>query len=567
MIKTTTPTTTSAASAFGGRDRQTGHNATTMFNYYASSPNPFASEQYKINVDNAWNPVDNYIYGPTSNSIFNQVLKDPMEERMGIGKKGLANKGEKDILNAISNGKYPYDKDTKKAKYYERSKERYSTTRKLVAEFYDNETPKLCDHVVLEDQSDEIRGARGCTPLESYVSTGRDMKIEFHSLTGTALFPAIFEMKYEFVDTDLGGELWPGKKDEEVPPLCSRVFRKRKGNIQGPRNTFLHGRGGAKNISCLYRFEASLGERVVLQLHNVSFGDAAQCSTEPDPHTQRPKCTEQEVMDSETRIAELKFFDVPQKDVKIPLGCFCDNTSSSISSPITIQSHSKTMELTFFVTRLNASEDFADIYFYASYEFVRIPECRKKTKLKGSGGEESVEWPLRRQDATCDGLPWVIEAQEEHRSLFIQTWGTYMPVSPTIEDIARCPTKNRLVIHSGRPLRVMRVICPSHPGARASALQIFSEDWMNQQPGLFASGHPITMVLEAINRDTGKIAFSWLEIQRTKASLIQQLDMQSNNTLNETYAAFGLLPKMEECEHKCPEIDACIGRSLWCDGK
>ena len=73
------------------------------------------------------------------------------------------------------------------------------------------------------------------------------------------------------------------------------------------------------------------------------------------------------------------------------------------------------------------------------------------------------------------------------------------------------------------------------------------------------------MILEAINKEPGNIAFSWLEIQRTKASLIQQLDMQTNFTANDTFD-FGY-PRGAECEHKCPELDACIGSSLWCDGE
>lgn len=81
-------------------------------------------------------------------------------------------------------------------------------------------------------------------------------------MTGTSLFPSSFGINYEFIDTELGGEPYLGHKGEEVPVLCSRVFRKRKGEFQSPRNVFLHGRGGAKNISCLYRFEASVGERV-----------------------------------------------------------------------------------------------------------------------------------------------------------------------------------------------------------------------------------------------------------------------------------------------------------------
>lgn len=96
-------------------------------------------------------------------------------------------------------------------------------------------------------------------------------------MTGTSLFPSSFGINYEFVDTELGGEPYLGEQkqkpkdpqedltqaaDPSLPILCSRVFRKRKGDFQSPRNVFLHGRGGAKNISCLYRFEASVGERV-----------------------------------------------------------------------------------------------------------------------------------------------------------------------------------------------------------------------------------------------------------------------------------------------------------------
>lgn len=68
-------------------------------------------------------------------------------------------------------------------------------------------------------------------------------------------------------------------------------------------------------------------------------------------------------------------------------------------------------------------------------------------------------------------------------------------------------------------------------------------------------------------REPGSVSFSWLEIQRTKASLIQQLDLQTNFTANETLMEFGLYPKDGDCEHKCPELDACIASNLWCDGK
>lgn len=74
------------------------------------------------------------------------------------------------------------------------------------------------------------------------------------------------------------------------------------------------------------------------------------------------------------------------------------------------------------------------------------------------------------------------------------------------------------------------------------------------------------MIIEPILREPGSVSFSWMEIQRTKASLVQQIDQQTNFTANETLLEFGLYPKDGDCEHKCPELDACIASNLWCDG-
>jgi hypothetical protein len=94
-------------------------------------------------------------------------------------------------------------------------------------------------------------------------------KLEFHTATGTALYPYSFSVNYEFVDTEMGGDLLrfdesheEDKKMESEFALCSRTFKNRRGEFRSPRNVFLHGRGGAKNLSCLYRFEAGVGEQV-----------------------------------------------------------------------------------------------------------------------------------------------------------------------------------------------------------------------------------------------------------------------------------------------------------------
>ncbi|KNC30893.1 hypothetical protein FF38_09290 [Lucilia cuprina] len=597
-----------ASSADGGKPTildQSSHAS----NYYYSPQNPKMGKNLRVNIDNAWNPVDTYIYGPTQSSIFNQENKYSGYQQSGGGgggsssKHGVAGGGLSSVKESLN---YISSKTSKDAHQQqggggsgggsgEKTALALMSTkgkRRLMLEIYDYETPKLCDHTAISSTGNTLglNRLRPCSPLESYVSTGRDLKLEFHTHTGTALFPAQFALNYEFVDTEQGGEAWPGRRGEEpVPPLCSRVFRKRKGNIQVPRNVFLYGRGGAKNLTCLYRFEAGPSERVRLVLHNVSFGDGTTCTTDNDLHTGRPKCNQ---LDPDGRITELKLFDVPFRDVKIQMGCFCDNSSALYSNaPLTFVSNSRIMELTFTVTKLNISEDFADVNFFASYEFKRVSECRKRLKLKGAGGEDEIKYPMKSQDSSCEGLSWYIEAQTLEKSLFVQTWGSYLPVDPTSEDAMRCHTKNRLMIYSGRPLKPMRVVCPAQSGPRPTSLHIFSEDWTNGQP-LF-SNKPVSLVLEPILKEPGDIAFTWLEIHRTKNALLQQFDIQTNASTtgtgtgsnaggvgtggsgiitttgtsgNDTLSDFGFYPKESDCEYKCPEIDACIAAILWCDG-
>lgn len=85
-------------------------------------------------------------------------------------------------------------------------------------------------------------------------------------------------MNYEFVDTEMGGDLLrfdehneEDKKMESEFALCSRTFKNRRGEFRSPRNVFLHGRGGAKNLSCLYKFEAGVGEQVRTDYFRIDF--------------------------------------------------------------------------------------------------------------------------------------------------------------------------------------------------------------------------------------------------------------------------------------------------------
>jgi len=259
-------------------------------------------------------------------------------------------------------------------------------------------------------------------------------------------------------------------------------------------------------INCLFfssplSFFLTISVKIRITLYNVSFGESGYCSTETDIHTGRPRCQTgadsaelssgvslKLTNDDSTKVRELKIYDVPYQHTRVQLGCICDNQSIFYNQPLTIQSNSPTLELTFIATKLNITEDFLDVYFYASYEIVKVPDCKHRHKLTGTGGEESAYFNRRNADTSnCNGLAWLVEAKKLDHSVFVGAWGTLLPLNPTPEELAKCQTKNRLIIYSGHTtsaaaaLGTMRIICPAQNTyeSRQTALRIFSEDWMN----------------------------------------------------------------------------------------
>lgn len=86
-----------------------------------------------------------------------------------------------------------------------------------------------------------------------------------------------FKLRYEFVDTSLGGApMEPLPKPSTMPEpaalvqqsqfkSCDRIYRSyslKRGIFRSPSNVFMYGRGGASNVSCTIRFEAGPGESV-----------------------------------------------------------------------------------------------------------------------------------------------------------------------------------------------------------------------------------------------------------------------------------------------------------------
>ncbi|CAG9812922.1 unnamed protein product [Phaedon cochleariae] len=410
-----------------------------------------------------------------------------------------------------------------------------------------DEPPKLCDHTAL---SNATRLTRPCSVEESYLSTDRTLVIQHHTEDGTALHPASFKLKYEFVDTRLGGDSWPDR--EEVGP-CHRIFKKEHvGEVTAPRNIFLYGRGGANSLNCVYRFEAGVDERVRLILNNASFGLNPSCETINDPHSARHMCDHI----SESHTSELNIYERPWNDIRIHRACICDNSTLS-SKSIVFTSSARNLELQFTARDMNITEDFTVIHFHILFELIKMSNCPRNQRLRGYGGDIQFNIPpIDRTENLCMGMPWVVEARY-NRSLFLLSWGAFLPLKPRVDEPSRCPTSNRIMIYSGRPPKLVRVVCPAEPGARPLAVHVFSEEWWGEALSHIVQ-RPPNFLVEWVGFEPGVAAISWLEISRSRSSLLQQLQVPINASTNDTDL---------ECAYRCPELDACISAALWCDGK
>jgi hypothetical protein len=130
--------------------------------------NPLDYKSSRFNMEQSWNPVNNYIYGTSMQSVYNQPEREvsthrKLERILNIN----ANVREKERVKDVE-----YTDRDAWGKVKNRPEK--SSSRRLLGEFINNEAPRLCDHAI-DFYDSESSKKRYCTPLESYISTGRDM--------------------------------------------------------------------------------------------------------------------------------------------------------------------------------------------------------------------------------------------------------------------------------------------------------------------------------------------------------------------------------------------------------
>uniref|UniRef100_T1H970 CUB domain-containing protein n=1 Tax=Rhodnius prolixus TaxID=13249 RepID=T1H970_RHOPR len=447
----------------------------------------------------------------------------------------------------------------------------------LLGEFCKDEVPRLCDHTLLSNSS---RFTRPCSPSESYVSSGSELTLEQTLKQGSVLFPLDFMVRYEFVDTLLEGVHVKGSANPCDRVFTSSVTSPSGGKFQSPKSVFYYGRGGAHNLSCILRFEPTLGERVQLTLTKATFGGRA-CSTQQDARTGRWRCVHS-YSPNVTGIAELWISEYPWPGVQLPRDCLCSNLSDLL---VITTLTSSSVEVNFTVTLMNITQDFNHFNFEGEYQFIStfseedVENCikyKKGRRLRGSSGDIALKSPRTRKNddvneiiaeklsingvfdnlnVGCDQHPWLIEPDDNTNNfLYLKVRGYELPSNRWKSDMFQCQTSNRIIVYSGIETRDPKVVCPQEgpPVNTHRVVEVFSDGWNHSTSISILNPNTRSFVVEFLEQEPGSYSVSWMEVSKRPLLTATSSFVMSSTTI--------------DCPYRCPELNACISSALWCDG-
>uniref|UniRef100_A0A182YNW7 DUF7805 domain-containing protein n=1 Tax=Anopheles stephensi TaxID=30069 RepID=A0A182YNW7_ANOST len=414
-----------------------------------------------------------------------------------------------------------------------------ANTTNIIARYCRGSVPRSCDHGILN-----MTSSRPCTLSESYVSSSDFVTLELKTSDSTVLRPLQFALRYEFVDLLQDGTAIGGEHECNRRFASSQMERKGPHPVRSVRNIFLFGRGGAKHLHCIYRFEAQRGERVRIEINRAMTGNRT-CDSRVDPDTGRSYC----FGDSTARV---EIFERPwHESILFPRGCICNSTNNSYL-PIVFTSTGREVEIHFSAANMTNGDDPDSLSFEASYEFVKGPMMCKDVRRKNAiTGVVS----LSSGDIECRNRPWLIEPSYD-RYLYIRLKGLFLrkfnPATPLAYNASfsavtpiRCYTKSRVIITNGEGISVTACPLPEETKHR-HVVEVFSAGWGRKHPFFGAEASRVVSV-EFLNPDEGgHYTFSWLELTKRSS------------------ASYALV--QEECPYLCPDLNACVNASIWCDG-
>ncbi|KAH6942572.1 hypothetical protein HPB50_008064 [Hyalomma asiaticum] len=425
----------------------------------------------------------------------------------------------------------------------------------LLGRFCEKSLPRICSHA---NDYIGLVPPRPCrVENESYLSSSPRMLLlhKIFSRGDLTSRTSSFVARYEFVDTSQNGT--PVNDSH-----CGHVFRSKassRGRVTSPKNTFLYGRGGRRDLTCTYRFQGTSSQRVRLLFDKVYFA-SENCSTVYDPTQLRYICKYRDrhfVNTSKPRAVRERHAELIITElwlaISITSGCICSN-SSFLPAPFDVTSVGSELLLSFVVTGMTVHEDFTSFGFEANYEFVPTNVCGEDAGLlRGIAGEAELATTIvdegHRSPASMGAYRssvlkrcrWLLEASPGKFLYFSASGGRS-------EDCG----DSRLLVHSGEGFAHTTTIC-GYSGNGDEGLQamgMFSPAWFNDSIlTASAAAAPERLLLETLcTGSSTPFRIRWMEITR-----------RFFNSDNRKSSG--------NCLYECPELNACISAELWCDGE
>lgn len=90
--------------------------------------------------------------------------------------------------------------------------------------------------------------------------------------------------------------------------------------------------------------------------------------------------------------AALKVYEVPWPGAPgLPRDCLCSSPPGLL--PFVFVSNSHVVEVRFEAVNMSATDDFKNMFFEATYEFIKTSVCTKSQKISGASGEINLRLP------------------------------------------------------------------------------------------------------------------------------------------------------------------------------
>ncbi|XP_055932153.1 uncharacterized protein LOC129962386 [Argiope bruennichi] len=381
----------------------------------------------------------------------------------------------------------------------------------LTETYCEKKSPRQCGHA--SDFPDLIP-SRPCTfPDESYLSPGPEVILKMTYLSSTAIRGSggpHFTARYEVVEN------MPYKDDISSQPCIMSVHGRDspKGSLESPRNVFLYGRGGARDLVCKYELRGTPDQRVRLMVQELFFSSSPLCQTTYDAVTERQKC-------NVFHFGKFALINVTElwQDSTVFVGCICDPSKSFI-----LESVGHMMDIEFLVRNMGPRDDFRTFHFSLDYEFVPVSSVCKTSHssdtsvMSGSKGQLS----LNIHSASPFRCRWLLAA--------FPTRALYLTVRGRTFD-AEC--RNKILFYNVNNWEPFKVFCSSDIDHYET---FFTQSWKPDPTRTFEAD---LTLLEYIFNEPGQFKVNWVEVTR---------------------------PKSKPCSLECPELEACIGEDLACDG-